>query len=129
VQAIEYENIEAWRTEHLKDVIRANAAVARRGVHIQRVFILHKGAMAEAKDVFDGHKNAGVQVFTVTPEELPHTQLLESYLVVDNSVLVVFYFTRDGRHFREEKISINQVEVDRAVSNFNSVLRRATVYE
>jgi hypothetical protein len=128
VKAIEYENIDAWRTEHLKDVIRANSAVIQRGVQIQRVFILQKESITSAKDVLDSHKKAGAQVFIVSPEELPNTQLLESYLIVDESVLVVFYFTRDGKHFREERISINQIEVNRAVSGFNSIFRRATVY-
>lgn len=128
VKAVEYGSIEAWRTEHLKDVIRVNREAVKNGIHIQRVFILKKESIDIAKDVLDEHKEAGVQVFIVAPEDLPRRQLLESYLVVDDSVLVVFYFTVDGE-FREEKIVINQFEVDKYINNFKSIFRRAAAYE
>lgn len=129
IKALAYEDADSWRTDHLKDVIQANAEAVKRGVQIQRVFILSDDSLSQASDVLQVHKDAGVQVFVVSPEDLPSTQLLESYLVVDDRILVVFYFTRDGRHFREEKISVEPVEVDRAISRFNSVLRRAKAYE
>ena len=128
VKAVEYGSINAWRTEHLKDVIRVNSEAVKRGVQIHRVFILKRESTTGAKDVLDEHKNAGVQVFTVAPEDLPRKQLLESYLVVDDTVLVVFYFTVDGE-FREEKIVTNQFEVDRYINNYDSIFRRATMYE
>jgi hypothetical protein len=88
VKAIDYEDVEAWRTEHLKSVILANAEAVNRGVQIQRVFILKDESLAKASVVLQAHKDAGVQVHVVSPEDLPSTQLLESYLIVDDRILV-----------------------------------------
>jgi hypothetical protein len=129
VKAIAYEDIESWRTEHLKGVIQANAEAVRRGVRIQRVFILDNDSLSQAEDVLQAHKDAGVEVFVVSPEALESTQLLESYLVVDNRILVVFYYTRDGRRFKGERVSIEPVEVGTAVARFDSVLNRAKAYK
>ena len=128
IKAVAYEDIGSWRTVHLQDVVRINAEAVKRGVQIQRIFILTDESMAKAKDVLDAHKDAGVQVFVVSPDDLPTTQLLESYLVVDDRILVIFYYTRDGKLFREEKISIDPVEVDRAIGRFDSMFRRAKPY-
>lgn len=46
-------------------------------------------------------------------------------MLVDDKVLVVFYYTRDGSKFRSEKISIDPVEVDRYVDMFNLIKRRS----
>ena len=128
VRAVAYEDVGSWRTVHLEDVLKVNAEAIQRGVQIQRIFILKKEAISEAEDVLKAHKDAGVQVFTVSPNDLPATQLLESYQIVDDGILVIFYYTRDGISFREEKISIDPVEVDRAISRFESIFRRATPY-
>ena len=128
VKAVAYEDIGSWRTVHLQDVLKVNAEAIQRGVQIQRLFILNNEGLSEAEDVLKAHKDSGVEVFTVSPDDLPATQLLESYQIVDDEILVIFYYTRDGKSFREEKVSIEPVEVDRAVSRFESTLRRATPY-
>lgn len=128
VKAVAYEDIESWRTEHLKDVLRVNAESIARGITIQRVFILEPGGLEKSRDVLDAHKTAGVQVFCASPDDLPSTELLESFQVIDDKVLVVFYYTRDGRRFTGERISIDPVEVDKAISKFDTISRRAKPY-
>lgn len=129
VTAVAYEDIESWRTVHLQSALKANAEAIKRGVEIQRVFILNKESFDKAHDVLQAHKDAGVKVYVVPPDDLPTPQLLENYLIIDGKVLVVFYYTREGRRLREEKISVEPVEVDTAVSRFSAIMRRAKVYE
>lgn len=128
VLAVAYEDIPSWRTNHLKDVIQVNNEAIKRGINIKRVFILKDENLDSARDILEAHKSAGVEVFIVSPSDLPTTQLLESFMIVDNKTLIVFYYTRDGSLFREEKVSIEPVEVDRALAMFNSIFRRAKPY-
>jgi hypothetical protein len=129
VKAVAYEDIDSWRTEHLKGVIQANAESVKRGVKIQRVFILSQDAMPKAYDVLQMHKGAGIEVLVVPPEDLPSTELLESYMIVDDKILTLFFYTRDGKRFVGEKVSIEPIEVDRYISKFNSIHRRSQKYE
>jgi len=129
VKAIAYEDIESWRTIHLKGVIASNAKAIERGVQIQRIFILSEPSLSQANDVLQEHAQAGVDVYTVSPDDLPSTDLLESYMIADDRILVTFLYTRDGRLFRGEKICVEPLEVDRAISNFTAVLRRAKPFQ
>jgi hypothetical protein len=129
VKAVAYEDIESWRTEHLKGVIESNAVAIKRGIKIQRIFIVSSETMAKATDVLQAHKKAGVDVLTIPPDDLLSTEYLESYMIVDNKVVVVFSYTRDGKRFRGEKISIDSVEVGRYISKFNAMSRKARRFE
>lgn len=129
VKAVAYEDIESWRTEHMKNVVKANAEAVKRGVEIHRVFIVSNENPEQSKDVFQSHKDAGVKVFVVSPDELPSTQLLESYLIVDDQVVVYFFYTRDGKKFTGERISTETLEVETAVGKFDIILRRAKPFE
>jgi hypothetical protein len=59
---------------------------------------------------------------------LPDVKLSENYLLVDDRVRITYYLTLDGKFFTEERVSIDLVDVDSAVSRFETVLRRATAY-
>lgn len=104
IKAVAYEDIESWRTTHLRDVLKVNKEAIEAGITIERIFILNKQSLEEAQDVLQAHHAAGVKVYLAFPEDLPSTQLLESYQVIDDEILVIFYYTRDGKQFREEKV-------------------------
>ena len=125
VRAIAYDDIDSWRTKHLKGVIDTNLEVTKKGTSIQRIFILPDEKIADAKDVLDAHKNAGIDVYVASPDELPSTTLLESFMLVDDKTLVIFYYTRDGKRFRGEKISIDPIEVDKYIAKYNLIIRWA----
>lgn len=129
VKAVAYEEIEVWRTLHLKATLQANAQAVKRGVQIQRIFIVASESLAKAEDVLQEHQLVGIQVFVASPEDLPSDQLLESYLIIDDKVLVMFYLTREGKRLREERISIQPTEVSSALNRFDSILRRAKRYK
>lgn len=110
-------------------LLKVNEDAVQQGVIIQRVFILTKDTLAKANDVLDLHQRTSVQVFIINPEELPNTELLESFLNVDDKVLVVFHYTRDGHKFTEERVSIEPVELDKAISKFDTIILRAKPYK
>ena len=129
LKAIAYEDVDSWRTEHLKGVLRANSDATTRGINVERVFILHENKIDSSFDVFKSHKESGVDVWVVSPDELPNTELLESFMIVDDKVLVIFYYTRDGSKFRNEKISIDPVEVDKYIDMYTLIKRRSRKFE
>ncbi len=129
MKAVAYEDVDSWRTEHLKGVLKANSEAAQRGVKTERIFILKNNTLTSSQDVLESHKNAGIDVWTVTPDDLPKTELLESFIIIDDKILVIFYYTRDGSKFRSEKISIDPVEVDKYVDMYTLVKRRSQQFE
>jgi hypothetical protein len=129
LKAIDYEDIEAWRTDHLDTVLQANVEAKKRNVTIERVFILCKESFDKGKDIIKKHKEAGADVYVISPEDLPSTRLLQSYMIVDDHIPVYFYLTRDGKRSREEKITIDPAEVDKAITAFNAVRRCAKKLE
>ena len=109
--------------------MQANAeAINKRGVKIQRIFILSDESFNNSKDVLKKQIEAGVEVRIVSPEKLPTKHLLESYQIVDNKIVVKFYNTPDGKTFLKEKVSIEPIQVSKAIRDFSVVYRWATPY-
>jgi len=129
IDAVAYEDLESWRTEHLKSVVEENANAVRRGITIRRVFVASDENLRRFVDVLQSHRDAGVHIRVATPDDLPSTHLLESFQILDNNVLVYFYYTRDGKKFTGEKISIEPVEVDVVKGKFEIIWNRATSFE
>ena len=127
VKAVSYEPLELWRTVHWQKSIEVNAKAIERGVTVTRVFVQDQEKLSEYKDVLNAHIEAGANVFVVSPKELD-SGVLESYFIVDDKILAEFYFTLDGQ-LKEERISINPIEVDKAKSEFNYILRNASKYK
>lgn len=125
VKVIDYENIAFWRTENAKNILKVNAEAIKRGVEIQRIFIISNENLLQSKDVLQSHKDVGVKVLVVSPDDLPSAHLLENYLIIDGQVLVYFYYARDGIKLTGEKICINRVDVDAALNKFDAIVRRS----
>jgi hypothetical protein len=69
-------------------------------------------------------------VYCISPEDVPAlAQHVESYLVADGRVLVVFRFSEDLKQFRDETISIIGTQVKDYVKNFDLIKRVATPYQ
>lgn len=126
IKAVSSEPLELWRSRHWQTGLQAEADAIKRGVQVTRIFIQEQTNLSEFADVVQAHYDAGSKVYTVSPEELP-AQLVHSYFIVDETILAEFFLTPDGS-LRNEKISINGVEVERAIDKFNSVLRYAREY-
>lgn len=128
VRAVAYEDIDTWRTEHLKDVLHENEKAVKRGIKIQRIFILAPEKEAAAYDVLEAHEKSGVEVFVVSPNDVPQKCLL-SYSIADHNILVTFFYSRDGKKFTGEEISVNTADISNAEDNFEATIRRAKKFE
>ena len=112
-----------WRSADGQEFIRSNVEAVRRKVKVTRVFIQPITVLREAKDVLKKQASEGIEVLVAQPEELPK-ELYQDYVIVDDRVISVTEFDGSGEP-NEEKISIDQVDVQRMVKNFDLLVRRA----
>ncbi len=123
VRAVAYANPSFWKTKYAKDYLETNKKAVERGVEFIRVWVQNRETLMEYKDVMEAQRAVGIKVLFATPDELPR-RLLEDYMIVDDQVLVKLELMLDG-HSKNENISINQIEVGRAISDFDLLLRHA----
>lgn len=126
-KAVAYADIAWWRSNPAEDYIVANIEAVKRGVRVVRVWIYGMDTLLRYKDVIERQKHAGIVTYITTPEQVPDG-FLEDYMVVDEQVLWKREWTVDGR-LRAELISINPLEVDKALSNFEALLRYAKPFD
>lgn len=123
---VSYEEAEIWRDEHSdKVLIKANADAIKRGIKIQRVFIISSNSIDQPDDILQKQKEIGVDVRYVTPEDLQDDQLLESFQIVDDKILIKFFYSADRRRFIKEEIYIDPEDVKKAIRNFDRIVRRS----
>ncbi|MEW5985668.1 MAG: hypothetical protein AB1791_03445 [Chloroflexota bacterium] len=127
IKAVAYADIAWWRSNPGETYMLLNIEAAKRGVDIIRVWIFNKDALAGYKDVIERQKQADIQTYVATPDQIP-SDFLEDYMVVDERVLVKLELTLHGQS-KAELISINPIEVDKALSNFDGILRYATPFD
>jgi hypothetical protein len=129
IKAVSCTSPESWSSSHSRSAVEAHADAVQRGVDIIRVFIQDEKTHSDAEEVLTKQLEAGINVFVVSPDELPAKyQTNYSYFIIDNAILAEFYLTLDG-HISMERVSIKSVEVNEAINRFNFVLRRSTEHK
>jgi len=123
VKAVTAGEVGYWKSTYGEKYFQVNVAAMKHGVRIIRVFIQPQKILDEIVDILKNQRDAGVEVYTALPEELPR-ELNEDYLIMDDRVCVRMELAGD-RHAREERISIDEVEVERMVKRFDMLLRHA----
>lgn len=130
VKSVSYEEIQWWREEHFSEVLlKTNTDACKRGIKIQRVFIIDKDSISQSEDVLRKHQKAGVDVRYVTPEDLSDDQLLDTFQIVDDKILIKFFNTADRRRFIKEEIYIDPEDVKKATRNFDRIVRRSKEFK
>ena len=127
IKAVAYADIAWWKSNPAEAYILSNIEAVKRGVDIVRVWIYDKDVLARYKDVIERQKQAGIHTYVATPDQLPR-DFLEDYMVVDERVLVRLELTLDGQS-KAELISVNPIEIDKALSNFDGLLRYARPFD
>lgn len=112
-----------WRSTHAKKYLQVQAEAVQRGVEITRVFIQPASVIPGMIDILKTQRQLGVEVYVAIAETTPR-DLNEDYLIMDNRVFTRLELTGDG-YAREERISIDAVEVERMVKKFDMLLRHA----
>ena len=88
-----------------------------------RIFIQSLPKLREGLDVLEKHRDVGIDVYVVQPENLP-PELSDDFLIMDNRIVIRIEFASDGQA-RAEKITIDKLEVERTVKKFETLLRHA----
>jgi hypothetical protein len=126
VKAVSYEALECWKSPHFQASWQAEIEAIKRGITVTRIFIQSDECLSQFDDVLRSHKEAEEQVWTVSPKAL-QPELLTSYLIVDDKMLVEFELTLEGK-LKQERISIIRAEIDRANNKFQTSIRYARPY-
>jgi hypothetical protein len=116
-------DITFWRNSFSERYLEQNAFAVHHGVPVTRIFIQPLAKLKEGLDVLEKHRKVGIDVYVVQPENLP-PELIDDFLIMDNRVVIRVEFASDGRA-RAEKISIDKLEVERAVKKFETLIRHA----
>jgi hypothetical protein len=114
---------EWWQTPVGKSYLQENERAVKRGVHIIRIFVAPKNRINELKELVIEHLKAGVEVYVAIEEEQP-LELLESYLIVDESVVSKSQIILGGQ-FQKAYITAEPYEVQKMIHNFNWLLRNS----
>jgi hypothetical protein len=121
LKAVAAADVAYWRSTHAVKYLQANAAAVKRGVKFTRVFIQTPETLRGIIDVLQQQKGLGIDIYIAFPDSLPR-ELNEDYIIVDDRVFTRLELTGGGQA-REERISIDTVEVERMAKNFGSLLR------
>ncbi len=114
---------EWWQSQIGKSYLQENARSVQRGVHITRIFIVPKSRLQEVKDLVIEHRKAGVEVYIAIEEEQP-SELLESYLIIDDSIVSKSQIVLGGQ-FQKADVTADPYEVKKMIRNFNWLLRNS----
>ena len=120
IKAVAVENISIWLDSVGGKYMNAHVDAIKRGVSITRVFIQPKNIIHEFQDVFSKQRSMGIKVYVAYTEDLPR-DLYEDYIIIDEKVAVSFALASDNEA-RDERISINEVEVERLNKKFDKLL-------
>lgn len=112
-----------WHTQVGRNYLRENERAVRNGIRITRIFISPRDRIQELKELAIEHLKAGVDVYVAIEEEQP-SELLESYLIVDESVVSKSQIILGGQ-FQRAIVTAEPYEVKKMIHNFNWLLRNS----
>ncbi len=110
-----------WQTQIGSSYLRENERAVKRGIRIIRIFVAPKDRIHELKELVIEHRRAGVEVYVAIEEEQP-PELLESYLIIDESIVSKSQIILSGQ-FQRAYITAEPYEVKKMIHNFNWLLR------
>lgn len=116
-------DLEYWKSPQGEKYLQANTRAVRRGVKVTRVFIQKPNALKENVDILENQKELGIDIHITFIDDIPR-DYYESFLILDDSVVNRIELTADG-FSKREKISINQVEVERMVRRFDILMENS----
>ena len=120
VKAIDAGDAAQWRDTVGEKYVNANMDAVKKGVKIIRVFIQPTNTLRNMVDILKKQQDAGIEVYIAAPESLPR-EFNQDFLIIDGRVCIHFELAGD-KQAREERISINEVEIDRMDKKFEQIL-------
>jgi hypothetical protein len=122
-KAVAIADFSYWRSTYAQPYLQANKNAIERGVKITRVFIADKKTLEDISDIAQVQKDMGIEVYAATLGEIP-SRFVEDTLIIDERVFARGELTSDGK-IREQRLTIDPVEVQQAVIRFGELVRQA----
>ena len=120
-------DLEYWQTTYAEKGLQANTNAVKRGVVITRVFVQKTDSLRRIITTLEKQKNAGIQVYVANIDELPE-YLCEDYVITDDRAYAIMELSIDG-HYTKQRISIEPVEVEKMVRQFEMLLHHSKKLE
>lgn len=123
-RAVSYIDFESWwHSEIGISYLLENERAVKGGIHIRRIFVASRDKIHELKELIYEHHRAGVEVWVAVQEEQPN-ELLESYLIVDESIVSKSHLMLGGQ-FQGAYVTADSYEVKKMIHNFNWLLHNS----
>jgi hypothetical protein len=123
-RAVSYIDFEKWwHSEIGMSYLRENEKAVKKGIHIKRIFVAPRDRVHELEELINEHYRVGVEVWVAIQEEQPN-ELLESYLIVDESIVSKSHLMLGGQ-FQGAYVTADPYEVKKMIHNFNWLLRNS----
>ncbi|MBI5295342.1 MAG: hypothetical protein HY869_07685 [Chloroflexi bacterium] len=116
-----------WRSVYAAKSLNANKNAVQRGVAVTRIFIQKVNTLRAMIDILSKHREAGIQVYIAIPDEIPK-ELQEDYIIADDIACAQIEASSDG-HYKQQRISIEPIEVNRLVRNFEILIQHSRKLE
>lgn len=121
IKAVQYANPSYWRTRFGEKYRQLNEEAVKRGVEVTRIWLQNRNTLIEIRDLITAQETIGIKTFVAEADDVPR-ELLNDFLVMDSRMLVSLEMTREG-HAKQERISIDPIDIHRAENNFDLLLR------
>jgi hypothetical protein len=113
-------DVSYWRSTYAEKALASNRLNIQNGIEVTRVFIQKIDVLRQITDVLIKHQEAGIHVYVAVADEIPK-ELCEDYSIADNVACAYMEASSDG-HYKQQRISVEPIEVERCVRNFNMLL-------
>lgn len=112
-----------WNNESGKKYLQEHKILIQKGVKVIRVFVIPRGKENEVEEIIKIQRSLGIDVWLTFEENQP-VELLESYLIIDDSIVAKSQLTLGGRS-RGTYITVDEDDVKNMLRNFDWLLRNA----
>ena len=93
ISAVSFEDEEWWLDLRGQDYLRAHADALKKGIMIERIFLVPFDKQAALKDTFQHHLDLGIEAFVLTPDEVNELHRRD-FVVYDDLLLRTGQVTR-----------------------------------
>lgn len=123
IKGIFISDINYWRQSYGGKYWKVNEDLIRRKVKITRIFVYKPEVLRNALDILERQQKIGIDVFVASIDNVP-AHLVKHMLMIDDKVYSISEIANDGNVI-SERITIDSLEVDQMINQFDHLLRHA----
>ena len=122
-----------WDDRFTIDYLKKQADLVKKGIKIQRIFILDEDKLETARPQMEYQHRLGIEVYYIFKKNdyIDPKWLEEDYLIQDESLLVQIFCTShqfSSQNKCEEQITVDVVQVMHKLERFQRILERSEIF-